>query len=256
MTSPAPSAKPAAACGCGESQPFDGATPEYRRVLAWVIAINLIGFVVVASGGLLAGSASLAANALDFLADAATYALSLWVIGKSVSIRSGAALVKGASLSILGVSVLGFAIWRAVTGVPPEGLAISGLGLFGAAANLVAAILLSKYRDGDANVRSVWLCSRNDAIGNVAVMIAALGVWGTATAWPDLAVAAIMAGLFLTSSVKILRQAWQEYRSGETTARSEAHHGHDHDHDHDHAHDDCCGQSHAPAPAAAHSHSH
>jgi Co/Zn/Cd efflux system component len=118
-------------------------------------------------------------------------------------------------------------------------------------------LILMRHKDGDANVRSVWLCSRNDAIGNVAVMVAALGVWGTATAWPDLAVAAVMAGLFLTSSVKILRQAWQEYRSGETSARSEASHGHDHDHDHAHdAHDDCCGHSHATAPAAVHSHSH
>ena len=212
MTSPAPSAKPAAACGCGESQPFDGATPEYRRVLGWVIAINLIGFVVVASGGLLAGSASLAANALDFLADAATYALSLWVIGKNVSVRSGAALVKGASLSILGVSVLGFAIWRAVTGVPPEGLAISGLGLFGAAANLVAALLLVRFRNGDANVRSVWLCTRNDLIQCLAVVVVGAVVWLTHSRWPDLIAGGVLAAVFLQSAWSITVQALGERR--------------------------------------------
>ncbi len=212
MAHDAPLAKPAVSGCCGHTAPFDGATPEYRRVLGWVIAINFIGFVVVASGGLLAGSASLAANALDFLADAATYALSLWVIGKSVSIRSGAALVKGASLSLLAVSVLGFAIWRTVNGVPPEGFAISGLGLFGAAANLVAAILLSKYRDGDANVRSVWLCTRNDLIQCLAVVGVGGVVWLTHSRWPDLIAGGFLAAVFLQSAWSITVQALDERR--------------------------------------------
>lgn len=212
MAHDAPLAKPAVSACCGHSAPFDGATPEYRRALLWVIAINFVGFVVVASGGLMAGSASLAANALDFLADAATYALSLWVIGKGVSIRSGAALVKGASLSLLGLSVLGFAIWRAVNGVPPEGFAISGLGLFGAAANLVAAILLSKYRDGDANVRSVWLCTRNDLIQCLAVVGVGAVVWLTHSRWPDLIAGAFMAVVFLQSAWSIIVQAMAERR--------------------------------------------
>lgn len=212
MAHDAPLDKPAASGCCGQSAPFDGATPEYRRVLLWVIAINFLGFVVVASGGLLAGSASLAANALDFLADAATYALSLWVIGKSVAIRSSAALAKGASLSVLGLSVLGFAIWRAVNGVPPEGLAISGLGIFGAAANLVAAILLSKYRDGDANVRSVWLCTRNDLIQCLAVVVVGAVVWITHSRWPDLIAGTFLAAVFLQSAWSITMQALAERR--------------------------------------------
>ncbi|CAN1569011.1 CzcD Co/Zn/Cd efflux system component [Caulobacteraceae bacterium] len=212
MAHDTPLAKPAVSGCCGHTAPFDGATPEYRRVLGWVIAINFVGFVVVASGGLLAGSASLAANALDFLADAATYALSLWVIGKSVSIRSGAALVKGASLSLLAVSVLGFAIWRAVHGVPPEGFAISGLGLFGASANLVAAILLSKYRDGDANVRSVWLCTRNDLIQCLAVVVVGAVVWLTHSRWPDLIAGGVLAAVFLQSAWSITVQALDERR--------------------------------------------
>lgn len=199
-------------CGCGDSKPFDGTTPEYRRILVWVIAINLVAFVVVSSGGLLAGSASVAANALDFLADCATYAISLWAIGNSVAIRSGTAFVKGASLGVLGVAVLGFTVWRAVNGIAPEGLTISGLGLFGVAANFAAAILLSKYRDGDANVRSVWLCTRNDVIQCFAIVVTGGLVWFTKSAWPDIIVGAILAVVFLQSSWSIIAQARTERR--------------------------------------------
>lgn len=212
MSTACASEKPAATGCCGHAAPFDGATPEYRRALLWVIVINLGAFVVVASGGLLAGSASVAANALDFLADGATYALSLWAIGKSVAVRSGAALVKGASLGLLGLSVLGFALWRLVDGAPPEALAISGLGLFGAAANLVAAILLAKYRDGDANVRSVWLCTRNDLIQCIGVAVTGGAVWLTGSRWPDLIVGIGLAAVFLRSAFEIVMQARRERR--------------------------------------------
>ncbi|MDP1630257.1 MAG: cation transporter [Caulobacter sp.] len=213
MTSLAPTTRTAiSSCGCGDSQPFDGATPEYRRILLWVIAINLVAFVVVSSGGLLAGSASVAANALDFLADSATYAISLWAISKSAEIRSGTAIVKGASLGVLGVAVLGFAGWRAVNGIAPEGLTISGLGLFGVAANFVAAILLSRHRDGDANVRSVWLCTRNDLIQCLAVVVTGGLVWFTRSAWPDIIVGAILAIVFLQSAWSIIAQAQAERR--------------------------------------------
>ena len=142
-------------CGCGHAVAFDGATPAYRRALAAVIALNVIGFAVVAVGSVVAGSAALAANTLDFAADAATYALSLWVIGKSVGVRSSAAFLKSASLAVMAVGILGFAIWRALTGAAPEGGTISGLGVFGAILNLLAALLLVRFRDGDANVRAV-----------------------------------------------------------------------------------------------------
>jgi Co/Zn/Cd efflux system component len=181
-------------------------------VLRWVIAINLIGFGVVAIGALLAGSAALAANTLDFLADAATYALSLWAIGRSAQIRAGAALFKGGSLAVMAATILGFAIWRAMTGQTPDGSAISGLGLFGAAANLLAAILLSRYRDGDANVRSVWLCTRNDLIQCVAVAATGVLVVLTGSRWPDLAVGVLLAAVFLRSSWQIVSQARGELR--------------------------------------------
>lgn len=213
MTSPIAPTKPqTGSCGCGHAAPFDGATPEYRRILVWVIAINLVAFVVVSSGGLLAGSASVAANALDFLADGATYAISLWAIGRSVAVRSGSAMVKGASLGVLGLAVFGFAVWRAISGAPPEGFTISGLGAFGVAANLAAAALLVKYRDGDANVRSVWLCTRNDVIQCFAIVVTGGLVWFTKSAWPDIIVGAILALVFLQSAWSIIAQVRTERR--------------------------------------------
>ncbi len=213
------SSKPAVSgCGCGSDVKFDGATPAYRRALVWVIAINLVGFVVVLVGGLIEGSASLSANALDFLADSATYAISLWAIGKSVTIRTGAALFKGLSLGAVALSVAGFAAWRALSGAAPSGEAISALGLFGALANLLAAALLVRYRDGDANVRSVWLCTRNDLIQCLAVAATGVLVWLTGSRWPDLIVGVLLAGVFLSSAYQIIRQARDEHRADLATS--------------------------------------
>ncbi len=184
-----------------------------------VIAINAVMFAVEMAAGQMAGSQALKADALDFFADAATYGISLAVIGASLRTRSTAALVKGYSLLVMGLWVFGSTIYRVfVTGVP-EAPVMGIIGFLALLANLASVLLLMSYKDGDANVRSVWLCSRNDAIGNVAVMLAAAGVWGTATAWPDLIVAAIMAGLFLTSSFQIVGQAMAERKS---TAQSKA----------------------------------
>nr|WP_315051524.1 cation transporter [uncultured Brevundimonas sp.] len=198
---------------CGNDVKFDGASPAYRRVLVAVIAINMIGFVAVVIGSLAQGSAALAANAMDFLADSATYAISLWAIGKSVQVRSGAAVFKSLSLLLMAVSVLGYAIWRAATGQPPEGLVITGLGLFGFAANLAAAALLLRYREGDANVRSVWLCTRNDLVHSLGVAAAGGLVWLTGSRWPDLVAGVLLGGVFLQSAVSILLQARAESRS-------------------------------------------
>ncbi len=220
---PVPAEKPASAgacatkddaCGCHGNPVFDGVDPRYKRVLWTVIAINAVMFVTELVAGQLAGSQALQADALDFLGDTLTYGLSLAVIGASLRTRATAALFKGASLSLMGVWVLGSTAYQVMVLGLPRAEIMSGVGFLALAANLASVALLMGYKDGDANVRSVWLCSRNDAIGNVIVMAAALGVWGTATAWPDLAVAAIMAGLFLNSSFLILRQAWAEYQDG------------------------------------------
>lgn len=213
MTEPLISDRPpAAGCGCGAPVKFDGASPAYCRILLSVIAINAAAFLAVAGGAVIQGSAALGANALDFLADSATYAISLWAIGKSVRVRSGAALLKGASLALLAVFILGFAVWRALSGAPPEGAVITSLGMLGFLANGVAALLLVRHRDGDANVRSVWLCTRNDLIESLVVAAAGGLVWLTASRWPDLIAGGVLALVFLQSAWSIIRQSQQELR--------------------------------------------
>jgi Co/Zn/Cd efflux system component len=172
-------------------------------------------FLTEIVAGQIAGSQALKADALDFLADTVTYGLSLAVIGASLRTRATAALFKGLSLSLMAAWVMGSTIYHTfVLGLPRAEL-MGGVAALALVANVASVLLLLRYKDGDANVRSVWLCSRNDAIGNMVVMVAAVAVWGTSTAWPDLVVAALMAGIFLTSSTQILRQAWREFRGDE-----------------------------------------
>lgn len=197
---------------CGNDAKFDGVSDDYKRRLWIVIAINATMFVVEMAAGQLAQSQALKADALDFLGDALTYGISLAVIGASIRARTNAALAKGISLFLMGAWVFGSTVYRVFYVGVPEAEIMGLIGTLALAANLASVFLLVSYKDGDANVRSVWLCSRNDAIGNVAVMIAALGVWGTASGWPDLIVAAIMASLFLSSSFQIIRQALEERR--------------------------------------------
>ena len=197
---------------CGHDAKFEGVSDDYKRRLWIVIAINAAMFAVEMTAGQLARSQALQADALDFLGDALTYGISLAVIGASIRVRTNAALAKALSLLLMGLWVLGSTIYRVIYVGVPEAEIRGMIGLLALIANLASVMLLVRYKDGDANVRSVWLCSRNDAIGNVAVMIAALGVWGTATGWPDLIVAGIMASLFLSSAVQIFRQALAERR--------------------------------------------
>lgn len=197
---------------------FDGVHPRYKRILWTVIAINGAMFATEIVAGQIAGSKALEADALDFLADTVTYGLSLAVIGASLRTRATAALLKGLSLSLMALWVFGSTVYQTLVLGLPRAEVMGAIGVLALAANLASVLLLRRYKDGDANVRSVWLCSRNDAIGNVIVMVAALAVWGTSTAWPDLVVAAVMAGIFLTSSMQILRQAWAEYRGDRTHA--------------------------------------
>ena len=195
---------------CGHGVTFEGLSTDYQRRLWIVIAINASMFLVEMAAGALAGSQALQADALDFLGDATTYAISLAVIGTSIQIRARAAILKAISLTAMALWVLGSTAYHVVVLGIPRAEVMGVIGVLALAANAASVLILMRYKDGDANVRSVWLCSRNDAIGNVAVMVAALAVWGTATKWPDLLVAAIMAGLFLNSSIQILRQSFRE----------------------------------------------
>ena len=187
------------------------ADPHYRRILWIALIVNAAMFAVEMGAGMRSGSASLLADAIDFLGDAANYAVSLWVLAMALTWRARAALLKGASMLAFGAFVAGRVAWGAWQGITPEPLTMGSIGLLALAANLGVAVLLYAWREGDANMRSVWLCSRNDAIGNVAVFMAALGVFGTGSAWPDLVVASLMAALALHGGWTVMRQARMEF---------------------------------------------
>src|SRR5665809_38900 len=171
---------------CGNETQFEGLSPDYKRRLWLVIAINAVMFLVEMAAGALAGSRALQADALDFLGDTVTYGMSLAVIGSALRVRAWAAFIKGVSLTLMGLWVLGATAYYVLVVGAPRAEVMGVVGFLALAANVTSVLILMRYKEGDANVRSVWLCSRNDAIGTVAVMLAAVGVWVTATRWPDL----------------------------------------------------------------------
>lgn len=195
---------------CCDDVKFDGMDPKYKRALILVIIINAFMFLVEMPMGFVGDSHALKADALDFLGDTFTYAISLAVIGKAASLRAKAAMFKGISLLVMGIWVLGSTLYSVVYLNEPVAMIMGSVGLAALAANLLSVLLLVRYKDGDANVRSVWLCSRNDAIGNVMVIIAASGVWASGTGWPDVIVAGIMASIFISGAISIIKQARHE----------------------------------------------
>ena len=212
-----------AGCCAGSCASSSGAVnPRYRKALWIALVINALMFLVEIVGGLKSGSVSLLADAVDFAGDAANYGLSLAVLSLGALWRARAALVKGLSMGGYGLFVLGKAAWVALSGQPPEPFTMGAIALVALVANVSVALMLYAFRDGDANMRSVWLCSRNDAIVNVAIALAALGVLGTGTAWPDLLVAVIIAALALSASVSVVRQARGEIIA-ERATRSSGH---------------------------------
>ncbi|MCP5366640.1 MAG: cation transporter [Hyphomicrobiales bacterium] len=188
------------------------ATGAYRRVLWVVLAINAAMFAGETVAGHWGRSVSLQADALDFLADAATYAITLLALAHGARWRARAALLKGAAMGAFSLWVIGSTVAGLILGNLPHAGVMGGVGLLALAANVTSAALLFRFRGGDANMESVWLCSRNDAIANIAVIAAASGVWATHTGWPDLLVAAIIAGLAGSASVRVLRRALGELR--------------------------------------------
>ena len=186
--------------------------PRYRKVLWIALALNAVMFVVELGASWTSGSVSLLADSIDFFGDAANYGLSLAVLAMAAPVRSRTALVKAASMGAFGVFVIGKALWNLRAGTPPEPATMGAVGVAALLVNAGVAWMLYRYRTGDANMRSVWICSRNDALGNLAVMLAAVGVFGTGSAWPDLAVAAVMGVLALAGSWTVLRHAREELR--------------------------------------------
>jgi Co/Zn/Cd efflux system component len=184
----------------------------YRRVLWAVLGINAGMFLVEIGAGLAAGSASLQADALDFLGDSANYAISLFVVGLALRYRATAALLKGATMGVFGLWVIATIVWHTLHGTLPSAFTMGTVGLAALVANAASFGLLWAYRTGDANMRSAWICTRNDVLGNIAVLLAAIGVFGTGTGWPDVIVAAIMAALALQGAAVVARQAAEELR--------------------------------------------
>jgi Co/Zn/Cd efflux system component len=186
--------------------------PRYRRVLWIALWVNAAMFVIEVAAGLDSGSLSLLADAIDFAGDALNYGATLAVLAAVLAVRAKVALAKAVCMIGFGCFVGGRAVWLLLHGQPPEALTMGAVAVLGLAANLGVAWMLYAFREGDANMRSVWLCSRNDALGNLAVMAAAIGVFGTGRAWPDLLVAAGMAALALHSGGLVWRQARRELR--------------------------------------------
>ncbi|GJL87224.1 MAG: hypothetical protein DHS20C03_09330 [Minwuia thermotolerans] len=200
--------------GCCNDNGLPAEKPEVRRILLLVIAINAVMFVVEVFASMQSGSLALLSDSLDFAGDAATYGISLAVLSASLRTRSWAAIVKAGSMALFGIWILAAAVRAAIIGDVPDATTMSAVGGLALAANLISVLFLLRFRSGDANLRSVWLCSRNDAINNVAVILAGAGVFASASRWPDLAVASIMALLAFWSAVSVLRQARHELRHG------------------------------------------
>ena len=196
---------------CGHSH-NNADSPRYRKILWAALIINLVMFAIEIGTGFTSGSTSLLADAIDFFGDAANYGVSLAVLTSGVVLRARAALLKGSCMLVFGLFVLARTAWMFNQGGVPEAFTMGSIGLLALIANVSVAAMLYAYREGDANMRSVWLCSRNDAIGNIAVMLAALGVVGTGSAWPDLLVACGMAMLALTGGWSVLAQALREMK--------------------------------------------
>ena len=205
---------------CCNVAPPSNDEPRYRVVLWIALLSNATMFFVELAASLISGSVALQADALDFLSDAANYGITLFVLGLSLQARSYAALFKGVTMGAFGVWVLGSALYRLATDSVPDAAVMGFVGALALAVNIGVAVMLFRFRNGDANARSIWLCSRNDAIGNVAVMLAATGVLATSSSWPDILVAAIIATLSLSAAYQICRQARAELNHHHTTSQS------------------------------------
>lgn len=182
-------------------------TPAYKRAL-WIVVLLNVGYGVIEIGGsILSGSQALQADSLDFIGDGLISFLGLIAVGWGLAARAKAALLQGIFLALLGLGVIASTSYRVFVEHEPQTMLMGGFALVALIVNVLAAVVLIPHRKGDANMQAVWLFSRNDAIGNLAVVIAAGLVWWLGNAWPDLIVAFIIAGLFLQSAWTIIRHA-------------------------------------------------
>ena len=203
------------ACSCSHEPAPQKPNSKFRTALWIALVINLAMFFVEIVGGAYANSSALWADSLDFFGDAVNYGISLAVLGASLYWRATVALLKGITMATFGFVVIGKTVYSYMQGIPPEAITMGAIGVLALVANVISAFVLYAFRDGDSNMQSVWLCSRNDAIGNVAVIFAAVGVFGTGSLWPDVIVAAIMATLGLTAGYQVIKNALRERRENQ-----------------------------------------
>ena len=212
-----------AGCGCNTTcSPTQKISPKFRKALWIALFLNALMFFVEIIGGSQARSVSLWADALDFAGDAANYAISLAVLSMTLYWRATAALLKGMTMAAFGIFVIVKVIWTWWLGITPEPMLMGTIGVLALVVNVVVALMLYAFRDGDANMRSVWLCSRNDAIANIAVIIAAVGVFGTGSMFPDLLVAFIIAYLGVSSGLAVIKQARMERKRDQANIMTKA----------------------------------
>ncbi len=197
---------------CSVATKDQSQNPVFRKVLWIALLVNLAMFFVEIIASHIGDSMSLQADALDFFGDAANYAISLFVLGMALHLRARASVVKGLTMGVFGLWVIGAALYRVFVGSEPEPMIMGSIAVIALIANMSVAVMLYRFREGDSNMQSIWLCSRNDAIGNVAVLIAAVGVTASASRWPDLIVAMIIASLSLSAAYTVLKLAFQEMR--------------------------------------------
>ena len=182
-------------------------TPAYKRAL-WIVVLLNVGYGIIEIGGsILSGSQALQADSLDFIGDGLITFLGLIAVGWGLAARAKAALLQGVFLALLGFGVIGSTAYRVFVEHEPQTMLMAGFAFVAFIVNVLAAVVLIPHRKGDANMRAVWLFSRNDAIGNLAVVAAAALVWWLNSPWPDLLVAFAVAGLFLQSAWSIIRDA-------------------------------------------------
>ena len=212
-----------AGCGCNTTcSPTQKISPKFRKALWIALFLNALMFFVEIIGGSQARSVSLWADALDFAGDAANYAISLAVLSMTLYWRATAALLKGMTMAAFGIFVIVKVIWTWWLGITPEPMMMGAIGVLALVVNVFVALMLYAFRDGDANMRSVWLCSRNDAIANIAVIIAAIGVFGTGSMFPDLFVAFIIAYLGVSSGLAVIKQARMERKRDQANIMTKA----------------------------------
>ena len=198
------------ACTCSHEPAPQKPNSKFRTALWIALFINLAMFLVELIGGAYAHSSALWADSLDFFGDAVNYGISLAVLGASLYWRATVALLKGITMALFGLVVIAKTAYAYVQGIPPEAITMGAIGVLALIANVIAAVILYAFRDGDSNMQSVWLCSRNDAIGNVAVILAAVGVFGTGSLIPDLIVALVISVLGLTGGYQVIKKALLE----------------------------------------------